>query len=450
MFLDGDHSLWVSGQHGVFVYRAGAVEQVLQAEEVRDVYPDGKDVWAATTTQGLLHARRDEKLGWVVSTIGFEQGLPSEKAFSILPESDRLLIATNRGIVTYTPTTIAPKLTPIRILSQRVHDLAETKSTIALDYPQNSLLVEVAGQSSRTFPEEFQYAFELKNSKGDVVDQKFANDPQYNPTDLKPGEYTIEAIAFDRDLNRSEPLLIKFSIAKAPFPWTATALGVLLAIALIGLVWAVVEHRRIKQRSRELAVARFDLANEAERERSRIARDLHDQTLADLRRLMMKSDKGDLDPQALRSEIESVSTEVRRICEDLSPSVLENVGLIPALDFLLTNTFENRSFEAVEGIDEKITFPINVQLQIYRIAQEVLTNIRKHSDAQSVEMRVEAPYDGEFQLKILDDGSSFEPNPNGNGRGISNIRSRANLIGGKVTWKHLRGAGNAFSLRVTK
>jgi signal transduction histidine kinase len=319
-----------------------------------------------------------------------------------------------------------------------------------LDYPQNSLLVEVAGQSSRTFPEEFQYAFELKNSNGEVVDNKFSNDPQYNPTDLRPGEYTIEAIAFDRDVNRSKPLLIKFSIAKAPFPWTATALGVLLAIALVGLVWAIVEHRRIRQRNRELAAARFDLANEAERERSRIARDLHDQTLADLRHLMMKGDKGELDAQELRKEIESVSTEVRRICEDLSPSVLENVGLIPALDFLLTNSFENRRFEAADGIEEKITFPFNVQLQIYRIAQEVLTNIRKHSDAHSVEMRVESPDGDKFLLKILDDGTAFEPNANGSGRGISNIRSRANLINAKVAWKHRRSGGNAFTLRVVK
>jgi len=117
---------------------------------------------------------------------------------------------------------------------------------------------------------------------------------------------------------------------------------------------------------------------------------------------------------------------------------------------LLTNTFENRSFHAAEDIDEKIVFPINVQLQIYRIAQEVLTNIRKHSDAQRVEMRVESPDDGEFQLKILDDGSAFEPNANGSGRGISNIRSRANLINAKVAWKKRRSGGNAFTLRVAK
>ncbi len=290
-----------------------------------------------------MHAS-DERFGWLVTAIGFEQGLPSEKAFAIAP-GDGMLIATNRGVVTYRPGTIAPKLIPVRILSQRVHDLAEAKATIPLEYPQNSLLVEVAGQSSRTFPEEFQYAFVLKNSKGDEVARQLSNDSQYAPTDLSPGDYVIEAIAFNRDLLASEPLSVKFSVGKAPFPWTATALGVLLAIAIVALIWAVIERRRIVLRNRELAAARFDLAHEAERERSRIARDLHDQTLADLRDLIMKSDR-ELPPgTGFRQDIESISTEVRRICEDLSPSVLENVGLIASLEFLLSHTVPDHKFD---------------------------------------------------------------------------------------------------------
>ena len=447
---DPDRSLYIAGQHGIFVYRNGSVEQIVRAEDVRDVYVDGKEVWAATTSQGLLHARHDDRFGWIVSPIGFEQGLPSEKAFAMLPMNGFLMVATNRGVVRLYPQSTSPKLIPVRVLSQRLHDLNEIGSTIALDYPQNSILVEVAGLSSRTFPEEFQYSFFLKNGKGDVVDQKFSNNPQYNPTELKPGEYTIESVAFDRDLNASEPLLIKFSIAKAPFPLTATALGVLLAIALIGLVWAAFEHRRIRQRNRELAAARFDLANEAERERSRIARDLHDQTLADLRNLMMRSDKGELGQPELRSEIESVSTEIRRICEDLSPSVLENVGLVPALEFLLTQSIENHKFSADEHIDEQIDFPINVQLQIYRIAQEVLANIRRHSNADEVEMNVAAP-DGQFNLTISDNGTTFEPDGSmGKGRGIANIRSRANLVGGPVEWKERAVGGNVFTLRIPR
>ncbi len=94
----------------------------------------------------------------------------------------------------------------------------------------------------------------------------------------------------------SEPLIIEFSVARAPFPRTAVALGILLAIAVIGLIWAIIERHRITYRNRELAAARFDLANEAERERKRIAQDLHDQTLADLRSLMLMSDKLPFEP----------------------------------------------------------------------------------------------------------------------------------------------------------
>jgi signal transduction histidine kinase len=211
----------------------------------------------------------------------------------------------------------------------------------------------------------------------------------------------------------------------------------------------MIEHRRITHSNRELAAARLDLANEAERERRRIARDLHDQTLADLRNLMITSDKLAGDNREFRNEIEAVSTEIRRICEDLSPSVLENVGLVAALEFLLDRTVENRKFIADAAVEDRIKFPLNVQLQIYRIAQEVLTNIVRHSSASEVEMNVEASESGEFGLTIRDNGDVFQPDSAVKGRGIANIRSRANLINGKVNWKESRRGGNVFSLRVT-
>ncbi|MGB7201657.1 MAG: two-component regulator propeller domain-containing protein [Pyrinomonadaceae bacterium] len=450
-FTAADGAVWTPAEHGVVRMRDGQAEKVMDAEDVRDIFVDGGDVWAATTTRGLLHARHLERFGWLVSSIGFEQGLPSEKTFAILPLDEGLLIATNRGVATYRPRTVVPKIIPVRVLSQRLHDLAKLRSTIELDYPQNSLVVEVAGQSSRTFPEEFQYAFVLTNSKGEMIESRVSNDAQYAPKDLSSGEYTIESIAFDRDLNASEPLLMRFSVAMAPFPWTATALGVLLVLAVAGLVWAVIEHRRITHRNRELDAARSDLANEAERERSRIARDLHDQTLADLRKLMMMSDKLPRNENVdFRAEIENVSGEIRRICEDLSPSVLENVGLVAALEFLLDNTIEKEKFSADEQLEEKINFAINVQLQIYRIAQEVLTNIASHSDATEVEMAVEINGDEQFALTITDDGTRFEPRPVGvrsyKGRGIANIRARASLINAQVAWNETERGGNRFSL----
>lgn len=447
---DAENNVWFAGDGGLFLYKNGRLENIISNQIVWDFIVNGADVWAATEGAGLLHLKRDERFGWLTTSLNIEQGLPSQKIFSILPVENRFLIGTNRGAATYEPSLIPPKIIPARVLSQRLHSAEELNLTISLGYPQNSILVEVAGLSSRTFPEQFLYGFLLLNSKNEVLDKRISNDSQFAPANLPPGEYRIEASAYNKDLLASEPLTIRFSVAAAPFPRTAAALGVLLAVALIALVWAIIERRRLAERNRQLAAARFDLANEAERERKRIAGDLHDQTLADLRNLMMMSDKIPADTSHFRSEVEAISTEIRRICEDLSPSALENVGLAAALEFLLKHTTENSAFFADDRLEEQLKFSLNAQMQIYRIAQEVLTNIKHHSDAKFVEMKIDVSETGDFVLKIKDDGSAFNPvRKTRNGRGIANIKSRAALINAEISWREAEngGGGNLFSLK---
>jgi signal transduction histidine kinase/ligand-binding sensor domain-containing protein len=445
---DAEGSLWFGGANGLFRFKNGELQNVVAGREVRDFLTDGAEIWAATLNGGLVHVKADENFGWIAADINVEQGLPSEQIFALLRQENQLLIGTNRGGVAYAPSAIPPQIIAARILSQRLHNAEEAARAIKLEYPQNSILVEVAGLSSRTFPEQFQYAFFLKNSKGETLEKKLSSDSQFAPANLDAGEYRIEARAFNKDLLASEPLIIRFSIDREPFPWTTTALGVLLAIALIALIWAIVERKRISNRNRELAAARFDLANEAERERKRIARDLHDQTLADLRNLMLKTDKLPADNSDFRAEIESVSTEIRRICEDLSPSVLENVGLTAALEFLLSHTIENYKFSAAENLEESLNFSSNAQMQIYRIAQEILSNIKRHSDADAVEMKIEISAENEFILSISDNGTPLAPAADtARGRGISNVKSRAALIKAEVFWRTNENGNTLFELR---
>jgi signal transduction histidine kinase/ligand-binding sensor domain-containing protein len=453
-----NEGLWFATEKGLFVLKDGKLDLAVSDLIARDVViSKNGDIWCATIGFGLLHIKFDEEFGWLISKLGEEQGMPSQQTFTLLPVEKQILVGSNRGIANYTPSQNPPLLIPTRIVSQRLHQPDELIDGINLDYPQNSLTIEVTALSNRTFPEQFQYAFLLKDGKGEVISKKLSRDSRFLMENLDPDKYSVEIRAFDKDLLVSETLRFQFSIASAPFPWISTALVVLLAIASIALVWAFIERGRIKSANRQLATARFDLANEAERERRRIARDLHDQTLADLRNLMLMSDKlpesenGEMKTD-FRSEVESVSDEIRRICEDLSPSVLENVGFSASLEFLLSHTFTQSDkefkykFTCQEDLEEHLDLLPNEQMQIYRIAQEVLNNIAKHSEADFVEMKIYNSDEDGFTLKIENNGLEFDAENSKRGRGISNIKARANLVKAEVLWQPRDLGGMSFLL----
>jgi signal transduction histidine kinase len=161
-----------------------------------------------------------------------------------------------------------------------------------------------------------------------------------------------------------------------------------------------------------------------------------------------------INPGIFRSEIESVSSEIRRICEDLSPSVLENVGLAAALEWALTNAVAHLpeekkftyEFNCQEGLEERLHLAPDMQIHLYRIAQEVINNISRHAGASQVRLDARIEDSGDFVLEIEDNGLGFDlAKAEKTGRGIANIRSRASLIEAEVAWK--RGAnGTLFTL----
>jgi signal transduction histidine kinase len=378
-------------------------------------------------------------------------------------------VGTNRGLARYEPDEAPPGLAPTQVIGKRLYSLDELRSGLNLEYPQNSIILDVAASSSRTFPEQFQYAFQLFANDGKLIRQKFSHDPQFAIEGLKPGSYRVQALAYSRDLIASLPLTFQLTVAKAPFPWTSTALAILLGLALVALWWGYRQNRRIRRTSGELieanhqlASARMDLANEAETERRRIARDLHDQTLADLRNLMMLTDQLPANgrsekavaPSTFRGEIESISTEIRRICEDLSPSALENVGLAAALEWALANAATHAPqgcrFEydiaCQDDLEERAHFARGMRMQIYRIAQEVINNICRHSGATRVSLSAQVE-NGTFTMVVENNGREFSPKVAKRGRGLSNIQSRATMIEADVEWGKRDGGGMRFTLR---
>ena len=91
-------------------------------------------------------------------------------------------------------------------------------------------------------------------------------------------------------------------------------------------------------------------------------------------------------------------------------------------------------FTCDDGLDEKLNLPPSTQIQIYRIAQEALSNVCRHAGARHVRMSAVVSPANEFQLRIEDDGRGFDETTSKrkSGRGVANIRARASMIDANV------------------
>lgn len=476
-----DQVLWFATDEGLYASVREKLIHVIKDADARHLIAlkdASPAVWCATANNGLHKILLNENSEPIVARFNTEQGLPSQKTFAVLSsrndtDNEVLVIGTNKGIARYQPGGVAPTLKSTRVIGSRLYPPQEVESGLQLEYPQNSLLVDVIAISSRTFPEQFQYSFALQDASGKLVAHKHSGDSQMLMEGLKNGGYRLTARAFTNELVPSEALTINFTVERSPFPFASTALAVLLTLALLAMWWGYRQNRTIARSNealastnQQLAQTRMQLANETETERRRIARDLHDQTLADLRRLMMLTDelpssedtqnRRSLEPAIFRGEIESVSSEIRRICEDLSPSVLENVGFAAALEYALTDAVAHHptdkkfeyEFSCEEGIEDKLRLSPVMQIHLYRIAQEVINNISRHSNASRVKLDAKIERSGDFTLEIEDNGQGFDvERAEKRGRGIANIRSRASLIEAEASWTKQPHGGTLFTLR---
>jgi signal transduction histidine kinase len=147
----------------------------------------------------------------------------------------------------------------------------------------------------------------------------------------------------------------------------------------------------------------------------------------------------------LRREIEAISNEIRHICEDLSPSALENIGFLPALEWALNDAVAHLPaaekfayrFDCEPELEDRLQLSPIEKIQLYRIAQEALNNVCRHAQAHQVQLSIRTENGSHLAIEIDDDGVGFNgTTTNPTGYGIANIRSRANLIGASVTWSH--------------
>jgi two-component system NarL family sensor kinase len=225
----------------------------------------------------------------------------------------------------------------------------------------------------------------------------------------------------------------------------------ILAITIAALVLVFLSGLALNIRERRLADAKLKaltqrIIDAQEEERGRVARELHDsisQILVSVRYALelaqRRLDMGDVRaPEALAKGLGALGQaiqEVRRISRDLRPGVLDDLGLGPALQTL------TEDFSARTGIEVDFRTAVfrnrldqDARIALYRIAQEALTNIERHSGARRVEMTLRGHRSGAV-LRIADDGSGMAPRGRQSGLGLRNMAERMEQLGGtlKVT-----------------
>jgi two-component system sensor histidine kinase UhpB len=210
---------------------------------------------------------------------------------------------------------------------------------------------------------------------------------------------------------------------------------------------------RLESARRE--AARTALAAQ-EGERLRVAQELHDEIGQTLTAVTIQAERAaDGDPalaeQALRDVADAVRAsldEVRRIARELRPEALDDLGLVNALIALCGRLEAPDGPRVIRDLQIRLPpLPPDVELVIYRIAQEGLTNALRHADAHSVTVALEAGAET-VTLTVVDDGRGLPAHMPGGTAGIVGMRERALLVGGRLTIESRPERGTEVRLSV--
>jgi two-component system sensor histidine kinase UhpB len=185
-----------------------------------------------------------------------------------------------------------------------------------------------------------------------------------------------------------------------------------------------------------------------EAERGRIARGLHDEVGQVLTGVLLQLE-GDGRNEETKAAVRQALEEVRRIARELRPEMLEHLGLVSALTEL-SRRFAEQSGLRIERrfADDLPPLSDDVELTVYRVAQESLTNVARHAQASRVEVVLEAGA-GSVVLRVVDDGRGMDESAAVNGHGgLRGMREHAVLVGGALAVKRAREGGVEVRLEV--
>ena len=213
----------------------------------------------------------------------------------------------------------------------------------------------------------------------------------------------------------------------------------------------VTELKRVEEELKLMMTRVMDIQEE---ERRRFSRDLHDgigqslfSLLIQLDRMISENPHPDLEER--RRDVSAIIEEVRGLAWELRPSVLDDLGVVPAIRTYIENYSQHYGIKVSFECNLKKRLDIQKETTIYRVIQEALTNIGKYADVSEAEVSL-LDKDEHIVVRIEDKGQGFVHDRNAKGVGLFSMEERARSVGGQLTVSTNPGQGTTILLLINK
>jgi signal transduction histidine kinase/ligand-binding sensor domain-containing protein len=372
---------------------------------------------------------------------------------------------TQNGVVVINPEDVSLNATPPPVKIESVlieRQTTDFKNGIALNAKNDNLEIRYTGISFIK-PEQVKFRYRIEGLDENWTDVGTIRDV-YFPS-LPSGEYTFHVIAANSDgVWNTEGAHLKIRVF-APF-WQKAWFIVLCSMAVIAVIFLIFRLRERELKRRQFIQQEFSrrLIDSQENERKRIASELHDSlgqyllAIKNWAQFGLNSVAEENPAREFLTEVSDTSSlalvEVREMTHNLRPYQLERLGLTNTLEYMLKNIKSTSStsfsvdIENIDGILSK-----EAEIVFYRIAQETVNNVIKHSAAANAFFTVKrADYGLEFVCR--DDGKGFDTeaaktSPR-SGLGLNGIAERVKILNGEYKIDSAIGKGTTVSVKIHK
>jgi signal transduction histidine kinase len=305
-------------------------------------------------------------------------------------------------------------------------------------------------------PEDLRFKYKLEDVDADWVDAGTRRTAHYS--NVYPGKYRFQIIACNRDgLWNTEGASITLVLRPHLWQtWWYRALGVLLVVGAASGTVLYFARRRMKRKLQLL-----EQRHAIERERGRIAKDIHDDLGSSLTRILMLGERavdGASKPDDVTVQVGKIVTTARGTIQALDEIVWavnpENdtlEGLVEYISHYADEFFENTNVACRLEIPVQLprfNLSAEVRHDLFLIVKEAFNNILKHSRASEVHVEVSAA-DSTLEIRIEDNGCGFDATKRcgaRKGNGFCNMRKRTESLGGQFTFTSAPGKGTRISI----